>query len=132
MSDFSSWLQDNWYELGSLLTLMAFLIAGVWFARNILQTIRAFQDQIAALLKLLLASPAKRPLKSPSVKDALAEGISSWLETPAISLSEPRAKEPNRFVLACSRFLARLQGPIRAASAAPRRVVRWLQAPVGG
>jgi hypothetical protein len=131
MSDIGSWLQDNWYELGTLLTLMGFLVAGVWFARNFLKTIGTFQGQITALLKLSLAGPANRPRKSPA-KDVLAEGISSWLETPAIDLSEPQFKGPNRFALACSRLLAWLEGPIRAASAAPRRVVRWLQAPIGG
>lgn len=132
MGDLSSWLQDNWYDLGTLLTLIGFVVVCVWFARNILKTITAFQDQIAALIKLSLANPAKRPVKAPSPKDALAEGISSWLETPAIDLSIPKAKGPNRFALVCSHILAWLKGPMRAAGNAPRRVARWLQAPVGG
>ena len=35
MSEFISWVQGNWQALGTLLTQLAFLVAGVWFARNI-------------------------------------------------------------------------------------------------
>ena len=131
MSDFGSWLQDNWYELGTLLTLMAFLAASVWFARNILKTMRTFQHQVGAFLKLSLASAAPKAAKTPSAKDALAEGISSWLETPAIDSPKTEDFRSNRIAFDGSRLWSWLRVPIRAAGAAPRRMVRWLQAPVG-
>ena len=52
MNDFTAWIQSNWYALGNLLSQFAFLGAGVWFARKILKTMRASQEQVGALLKL--------------------------------------------------------------------------------
>jgi len=129
MGDLSAWLQDNWYELGTLLTLMSFVVAGVWFASNVLKTIKASQEQLGAILKLSIAVSMDRTPKNPSAKDALAEGISSWLETPAINPS--KTVGPNRFALACSRILRWLQVPLHAASAVSWRMVKWLQAPIG-
>lgn len=132
MNDFGSWLQDNWYELGTLLTLMGFLLASVWFARNFLKTMRTFQRHIGALLQLSLSGSTDRPQKSPTAKDALAEGISSWLEKPAIKLSAHEADGPSRFALVCSHISQWLLVPIHAASAVSLRMVRWLQAPIRG
>lgn len=132
MGDFGAWLQDNWYELGTLLTLMAFLVAAVWFASNFLKAIRTFPDRIGALLKFSVANPGKRPLKSPSPQDALVEGISSWLETPGIDVPKPEVGGSDRAGFAGSRVFSWLQAPIRAASVTPwRRMARWLQAPIG-
>ena len=131
MSDFSSWMQDNWYEFGTLLAEFAFLAACLWFAKNILKTMKAFQDQIGALLKFSLAPPAQRSLVSPLAKEALAEGISSWLapsETPA-STAEPVPSRPNRFVLASSHVMLWIQAPM-SGPAPWRRIVKWLQAPM--
>ena len=52
MSEFTTWMQSNWYALGNLLSQFAFLGAGLWFARKILKTMRASQEQVGALLKL--------------------------------------------------------------------------------
>src|SRR5258708_5489991 len=62
----SAWIQSNWYELGNLLNQFAFLSAGIWFARKILRTMRASQEQVGALLKLSVtgsrAGTTPRPL----------------------------------------------------------------------
>jgi hypothetical protein len=132
MGDFSSWLQDNWYDLGTLLILLAFFMGSVWFARNILKTIAAFQEQIGALLRVTIGSSAAQPLKDVSAERALAEGISSWLEPAAISAQNPVVKESHRFGLAYPGLLAWLQAPMHTTSGNPlRRMVKWLQAPVG-
>ncbi len=52
MNEFTAWIQSNWYELGTLLSEVVFLAAGIWFARKILRTLRASQEQVGALLKL--------------------------------------------------------------------------------
>jgi hypothetical protein len=58
----STWIQSNWYELGNLLSQFAFLAAGIWFARKILRTMRASQEQFGALLKLsMTSSVTERP-----------------------------------------------------------------------
>jgi hypothetical protein len=52
MSGFISWAQGNWHALGTLLSQLAFLVAGVWFARNILRAMMAFLKQEGTLPQL--------------------------------------------------------------------------------
>jgi hypothetical protein len=52
MNEFTVWMQSNWYAMGNLLSQFAFLGAGVWFARQILKTMRASQEQVGELVKL--------------------------------------------------------------------------------
>jgi len=130
MGDFSSWFQDNWYEFGTLLAEFAFLAGCAWFGANILKIIRALQDQIGELLKLSLPT-APRSFVSPSAKEALAEGISSWLapsEKPA-SAPEPLSSRPSRFALASSHVMLWMQGPM-SSPASWRRIAKWLQSPM--
>lgn len=132
MNDLGSWLHDNWYDLGTLMTLIAFLAAGVWFGRNFLKTLTAFQEQLGTLLKVSPAASSDRVVKNPSVKEALAEGISSWLQAPTPRNSEPVADAPSRLTLAGARVFSWLQAPTHSIGADPlRRVVRWFQAPIG-
>src|SRR5260370_26496805 len=65
MNEITAWIQSNWYELGGLFVQCTFLLAGVWFARKILKTMRASQEQVGALLRLSVtdASP-ERPRSS--------------------------------------------------------------------
>ena len=58
MNEFTAWIQSNWYELGTLLSEVVFLAAGIWFARKILRTLRASQEQVGALLKLSVTGAA--------------------------------------------------------------------------
>jgi len=136
MNEFGSWTQDNWYGLGTLLTQLAFLIAGVWFARNFLKTIRAFQEQIGALLKLsITATPAGRHLWSGPIKQTLAESSPYWLtpsETETARPPEPISSGPNRLVVAWHSVVVWLQAPMITSDVGPwTRVVRWLQSPAG-
>lgn len=52
MNDITNWMQNNWYEFGSLFAQFAFLIAAVWIGRKILKSMRATQQQFGALLRL--------------------------------------------------------------------------------
>ncbi len=136
MSEFSSWTKDNWYALGTLLTQLAFLVAGVWFVRNLLKTMRAFQEQIGALLKLsITAAPAERLLGSTSAKHSLAEASPYWLtpsETQSVSPTEPVEGNRSRLIVAWRHMVLWLRAPMSTADVAPwRRVVRWLQTPAG-
>src|SRR6266568_531774 len=54
MNEFTAWIQSNWYELGNLFAEFVFLAVGIWFARKVLRTLRASQEQVGALLKLSL------------------------------------------------------------------------------
>ena len=89
MSEFTAWMQSNWYALGNLFIQLAFLAAGVWFARKILKTIRASQEQVGALLKLSFTGAiSERPSSIAAAERSFANASPYWL-TP--SGNEPPA-----------------------------------------
>jgi hypothetical protein len=139
MSDISPWMQDNWLELGSLLIQLAFLAAGVWFARNILRTMRAFQDQIVALLKLAVTSrdTEQRPL-SASAKPTQTAGSAILFPTDEEqALSHPEPIEliesgPSWIVRAWHGVAQWLQTPMSNRGTGPFvRILEWFRAPIG-
>src|SRR5215471_2160232 len=94
MNEITSWMQNNWYSLGSLLGQFAFLAAGVWFAQKILKTIRASQEQFGALLKLSLSDQLNEQSKaSPAAHHATPYVMADWpapeASAPALSMPEP-------------------------------------------
>lgn len=147
MSEFSSWLQANWYGLGNFLVKLACLAAAIWFCRGILKLMRAFQEQVGALLKLTITTAAEREASGASEGSRFAQASPYWLtpsETqpveghPAV-LSEPLESGPS--------WLARirpgiagawhgvanwLNAPMTRAEAGPwHRLVVWLRTPAG-
>ncbi len=137
MSGFISWAQGNWHELGTLLTQIAFFVAGVWFARSLLRTMRAFQEQVGALLRLSItaATPTELHPAGANAKRSLAETSPYWLtpsEPQTVSAPEPTDGGPGRFVVAWQVLVQWLQEPISTPHASHwRRLVHWLQAPAG-
>lgn len=136
MSAFSDLIQNNWYALANILVQLLFLIAGVWFARNILKGIRASQEQFGALLKLSITGAAgERDSSVAGVKRSLAETSPYWLVPSEIvppAAPEPIATGPSRITLASRKMLLWLQTPMSHAEVSPlRRVITWLQAPAG-
>jgi hypothetical protein len=131
----SAWIQSNWYELGNLLSQFAFLAAGIWFARKILRTMRASQEQVGALLKLsVTGSLTERPSSSVIAERTLA-GASPYGDTPPevspVAAAAPPAKNPSRWAVVWHKLIVWLQTPMSTGEIVPwRRVVRWLQAPV--
>lgn len=124
MTQFSDWVQANWFELGILVLLCFTLATVVWFARSILKTLRASQEQVGALLRLSFSDvvPVQAPVQAPAA------------EVPAPVLSEPSPRGPNRLVAACRALVRWFQAPMGSSSGsvAPwRKVFRWLQAPAG-
>src|SRR2546428_10400311 len=80
MSDLTALDQNNWYASVSLVIQLAFLIAGVWFARNLLRTMMAFQAQVGAMLKLSITGVTpERHSSSASAKQSVAEVSPYWL-----------------------------------------------------
>src|ERR1700674_2879298 len=115
MNEFTAWMQSNWYALGNLLVQVAFLAAGIWFARKILRTMRASQEQFGALLKLsMTSSVTERPSSSVIAERALSGASPYWLTpaepTPPV-LSEPVEMGPTRWEMARRSVLAWLQAP---------------------
>jgi hypothetical protein len=136
MSEFTAWMQSNWNALGNLLIQFGFLAAGVWFARKILITMRAFQEQVGALLKLSLtgATSERLPSMAAAVR-SLANVSPYWLtpeETPPVDLPEPKESGPGRWAVARHRVMVWLQTPMSDGETAMwRRATKWLQAPAG-
>ena len=138
MSAFSDLLQNNWYALANILVQLLFLIAGVWFARNILKGIRASQEQFGALLKLSITGAAgERDSSVAGPKRSLAETSPYWLVPseivpPAPAAPEPTHSGPSLFAVACHKVVLWLNAPMSHAEVSPlRRVITWLQAPAG-
>jgi hypothetical protein len=137
MNDFSPFPIKDWYALGSLVAQLGLLVAAVWFARNFLRTMRAFQEQIGALLKLSITSaPGERQSTNTTARNGLAEASPYWLPpAPTAQANPPEVVErgPNLFVTGWQRLVHWLNEPMGGTSQVSyrRRVINWLQAPAG-
>ena len=134
MNEFTTWMQSNWYALGNLLSQFAFLAAGIWFARKILRTMRASQEQFGVLLKLsLTGSISERHSPSAPAERSFASASPYWLtpeEVPPAGLPELHESGPGRLAVARHRVMVWLQAPMNSGQATPwRRAIKWLQAP---
>jgi hypothetical protein len=140
MNDFSPLPIKDWYALGSLIAQIGFLVAAVWFARNFLRTMRAFQEQIGALLKLSITSaPGERQSTNTTARHALAEASPYWLPPlpsasvdPSFNSPEVVERGPNLIAVGWQRLVHWLREPMGGSRVSyRRRVMNWLQAPVG-
>lgn len=126
MNEFGTWMQSNWYALGNLLSQFVFLAAGIWFARKILKTARAFQEQVAALLKLSVAGTADR-----TFRDASPYWLTPSEAAPDLT-AEPMESGPSRWAVVWHNTIQWLCAPMNSGELAIwRRAIRWLQAPAG-
>jgi hypothetical protein len=129
MNEFSPWTQGNWYAVGSLLNQLAFLVMGVWFARNLLRAMKVFQEQVGALLKLsITAAPNEQHFSSDSPKHS--EDASRYLVRPSTAqtadLPKPTERRPGRLAARWRHLVLWLGAPI--SSPRPdrwRRVKKW-------
>jgi hypothetical protein len=129
-------MSDNWCAPASLAIQLSFLIAGVWFARNILRTMRVSQEQLGAMLKLSITGvTAERHSSTASANQFLAADSRYWLvasENEAAGLPQPTKSGPGRFAVARRKMVLWLQAPMSSTETAPwRRIITWLQAPAG-
>lgn len=143
MMDSNFWAQINWYAVGTLALEVAFLVAAVWFAKNVLRIIRSFQEQVGALLKLTIAPGSNERHAEASPRHSLAESSPYWLtpsETPASVAAAELVDSRPGFVAsawhgvgaASHRVGSWLNQPMSGSGVNPfRRVVRWLQSPAG-
>lgn len=135
MNEFGEWMRIHWYELGSLLVQGSFLTAAVWFARKILKSMRASQEQVGALLKLSLSDAISDQARSSATAHRPTPYVmAEWptlTEAPALTLP---AGEPRSWRLAAAwRATVRwLQAPMSSHGLDSwRKFTRWLQAPAG-
>src|SRR2546427_13198794 len=124
MNEFSAWMQSNWYALGNLFIEGAFLAAGVWFARKFLRTIRASQEQVGALLKLLLTGAiSERHSTSGAAERSFASASPYWLtpaEIPPAPAQELHESGPSRLAVGWQRGIILARTPMRRAGGGPR------------
>jgi hypothetical protein len=136
MSEFTTWMQSNWYALGNLLLQIAFLAAGVRFAREILGTMRASQEQVGELLKLSVTGAlSERHSSSALGERSFANASPYWLtptEIPPVGPLELPESGPSRWAVARHSVVVWLQAPMSGGEAAPwRKAIKWLQSPAG-
>jgi hypothetical protein len=136
MNEFTAWMQSNWYALGNLFVQCAFLAAGVWFARKILKTIRASQEQVGALLKLSFTGAiGERPSPMAATDRSFANASPYWLtpeEKLPVALPESQESGPSRWAVARHRAMVWLQTPMSSGETPLwRKATKWLQAPAG-
>jgi hypothetical protein len=129
-------MSDNWYAPASMVIQLSFLIAGVWFARNILRAIRASQEQLGAMLKFSIAGvTAEWHSSTVNANESLAADSRYCRvpsETEAAGRAQPTESGPGRFAIARRKIALWLQAPMSSSEAAPwRRVINWLQAAAG-
>jgi len=129
-------MSDNWYAPASLVIQLSFLIAGVWFARNVLRTMRASQEQLGAMLKFSITGvTAEWHSSTVSVNESLTAGSPYCLvpsETEAAGRAQATENGPGGFAIARRKIAHWLQAPMSSSEAAPwRRVINWLQGPAG-
>jgi hypothetical protein len=131
MSEINSWKEINWYELGSLLTQVAFLVAAVWFARDFLRTMRALLEQVGALLKLSITSDSA----GAHTRRHFADLSQYWLmptDSPTPGPVQPVENGAAQFAVAWDRLVVWLKTPMHSFEVpAWRRFVGWLQSPAG-
>ncbi|HEY6264691.1 MAG TPA: hypothetical protein VIW93_07810 [Candidatus Acidoferrum sp.] len=133
MNEFSTWMQSNWYALGNLLLQASFLTAAIWFARDILKTMRASQEQFGALLKLSMTGALTERHSTTAAERSFAAASPYWLtpqEFPPAPLCEPIESGPSHWTAALHSVTVWLQTPMSTGEFAPwRKAIKWLQAP---
>jgi hypothetical protein len=93
MNDFSDWLQNNGVDLARLFVQIAILAGVVFYSRKILSALRASQEQLGALLRMLLSSdgmthqPASRDHSSS--EDFAPKPAVAFSPAPAFSTAKP-------------------------------------------
>jgi hypothetical protein len=136
MNEFAAWIESNWYALGNLFLQIAFLAAGVWFARKTLKTMRASQEQVGALLKLsVTGAVTERATPGAAAERSFASASPYWLtpaEVPSAGPEVPPESGPSRWAVARHSLGVWLSTPMSSSGAAPwRKAIRWLQSPAG-
>jgi hypothetical protein len=137
MNEITAWMQSNWYELGTLVAEFAFVAAAIWFARKILRTLRASQEQVGALLKLSVTGGAadRQSPNAAADRPSIAAASPYWLtpsETASAGSPEQAESAPHLMATHKNGLIVWLQTPMSSGGVAPwRKAIRWLQSPAG-
>lgn len=91
MDQIANWMQNNWYEFGTLVGQFTLLFAGLWFAGKILKAMRATQQQMGALLRLSMTGGLEERSK---ISEAALEPTPSVV---ASSMLSPAMERPTSY-----------------------------------
>ena len=99
MDQIANFIQNNWYELGTLVGQFALLFAGLWFAAKILGTMRATQQQMGALLRLSMSNGLE---ERSNINESEHQAISDAADEPtpsviASSMFTPAPERPTSY-----------------------------------
>ena len=102
MDQIMNWMQNNWFELGTLVGQFTLLFAGLWFAGKILDTMRATQQQMGALLRLSMANGLEERSNTnetarQAISDAAHEPASSAVASSMFSPTQDRPTSYSTF-----------------------------------
>ncbi len=104
MNEITNWMQNNWYELGSLFAQFTFLLAGLWFARRILNAMRATQQQFGALLRLSMTDGLEERAKASEMPHEAISGAGASVV--ANSVLSPVMDRPTALTRSSSSYAA--------------------------
>lgn len=93
MDQIANFIQNNWYELGTLVGQFTLLFAGLWFAGQILKTLRATQQQMGALLRLSMTNGIEEHAK---IEERSNTGEANHETTPSVIASSMFNPAPER------------------------------------
>ena len=99
MDQIANFIQNNWYELGTLVGQFTLLFAGLWFAVKILSTMRATQQQMGALLRLSMSNGLE---ERSNINESERQAISDAAHEPtpsviASSMFNPGPERPTSY-----------------------------------
>lgn len=99
MDQIANFVQNNWYELGTLVGQFTLLFAGLWFAAKILSTMRATQQQMGAMLRLSMSNGLE---ERSNINDSERRAISDAAHEPtpsviASSMFNPGPERPTSY-----------------------------------
>ena len=84
MNGISDWFENNWMDLARLLVQLAIFAAVVRYGRKVLETLRASQEQVGALLRLSVSGTVTE-------KPAVAAEANKRPEPPPMNFRDPEA-----------------------------------------
>ena len=137
MNEITAWIQSNWYELGNLSVEIVFLSTGIWFARKILRSIRASQEQVGALIRLSVGGAVpERQVPSAAAERPAATAGSYWLtasESAPADQAAPVETSLSPILSAGHGLVGWLNTPMmKSSGTAPwRKAINWLRSPAG-
>ena len=146
MNQIIDWMQNNWYEFGSLIAQVTIAFAALWFASKILTAMRAMQQQFGALLRLSMTNGLEERSRENETVQNLSSSerpsvVPSKMFSPATERPAPPPAAPALSTTSCAAFekpaqteapslSEELSGPARASASMTPTAVETEHEPI--